>query len=465
MGTHLLRAPFYNNQERKVMDNSQDNQPTTNGQPMASSATNPNTISHSGNNNPQSSTAIPQPPQTTGLNNHSSTNQASQTPNGFSGTQTTANPLPTQATSTTQSISAATPVINQPKKSSKTALVIGAIIGLVVLIGGGAFAYKALVIDNQPQNIVDQAISRSLTVTKPVKTTYEFTPVGKTDSSLPIQDIKGYMLFDPKAELMHYNFAFNSPMIGDNQINLLIDTPNEKKYIKLNLNKKILMLLQLFLPTSSTNDSPFEKLYQAVNDQWIMIDEDIAKEIFESSNQDSQQSLDKLTNLTTQCRNRQALNKLKFVKVEKELDSQDNYRHFEVSFSQDRLEESLSSSSGDQCAKALKEVVEHSQSKSASNKQSPKEPDSQKFVLVVDKKTKLVHALTVNDKTVKIKIDFDYSTSDKIEIPQKTKTLTEIQKLIEDLQQELSDTGNFGSSNGRRYVPHNAQRKSYNIHS
>lgn len=64
-----------------------------------------------------------------------------------------------------------------------------------------------------------------------------------------------------------------------------------------------------------------------------------------------------------------------------------------------------------------------------------------------------------------MKINFDYSTSDKIEIPQKTKTLTEIQKLIEDLQQELSDTGNFGSSNGRRYVPHNAQRKSYDIHS
>lgn len=62
-------------------------------------------------------------------------------------------------------------VIQKPKKK-KLGLIIGLIIALAILIGGGAVAYKTLIIDNQPQNLVDRAISNSFNTTKPIKATY-----------------------------------------------------------------------------------------------------------------------------------------------------------------------------------------------------------------------------------------------------------------------------------------------------
>ena len=136
----------------------------------------------------------------------------------------------------------------QPKKK-KTGLIIGIIIGLVVLLGGGAAAYKFLVIDNQPQNFMDRATQTTLANKKPLKITQNIT-AGKQDGATSQQTVKGEMLFDPTSQLGKLQFGIDHPMIGSSKIELMMDGAKQNFYLKLNLDKKILSIVNALLPSA-----------------------------------------------------------------------------------------------------------------------------------------------------------------------------------------------------------------------
>ncbi len=335
-------------------------------------------------------------------------------------------------------------VIQKPKKK-KLGLIIGLIIALAILIGGGAVAFKTLIIDNQPQNLVDRAISNSFNTTKPIKATYQFTPIDKNNSNSPLQSIKGHVTFDPTTKLANYNVDLSNQMFGDNQINLLADSSSKKVWLKVNFDKKLFSLLSSILPTRLDAETFISKFYQATNNQWFLIDEASSKDLLKNTDPKSQKSLDSIKKLSEKCRNYQDLADIKFMEVIKELDAKDHYRNFEVKFNKSHFQNSLTANTNNQCATAIKEFIDDNQSKLKSGKQT-KTDNQPKIILTIDTKTKLVNALKITDNRAKLETDFNYAVTDKLEVPKQAKPITELQAVFDDLMKRISFTKSLKSS-------------------
>lgn len=345
-------------------------------------------------------------------------------------------------------VAAATNHTAAPKKSKKLGLIISLIIALAVLLGGGAFAYKTFVIDNQPQNFVDRALSQTMRNEQPVKVTYKLD-AGKQDGPASIaQALQGHMVFDPKSRLATYRFELDNQMIGTSKIDLSIDIPKQTIYSKVQLDKKVLNLAQSFLPGIDTkSNSILEKLYNSINDKWFIVNQEIAKELMESNGADiSKDSTKDLKNLLDQCRSGKDLEEVKLIEVTKELDPKDDARVFEVKFSKTRFEESLEQQPNNQCLKEFKKQFD---------KNKKEFNDSQKLVLTIDKKTMLLRSVQIADKEVTVNLDFSYNTNDKVELPTDAKPLSELKTMIENIQQELmmSMVNDFSDANIKTSTP------------
>lgn len=356
--------------------------------------------------------------------------------------QLSVNHTATQPTTTTA------PPTPKSKKRLKPALLIGLVIGLAAVLGGGALAYKTFVIDNQPQNFVDRALSQTMRNEQPIKVSYKLDG-GKQDGPASIaQALQGHMVFDPKTRLATYHFELDNQMIGNGKIDLTIDINKQVAYSKIQLDKKVLNLAQFFLPNMDEKFNPLlEKLYNDINDKWFIINQEIAKELMESSGTDADPDSTKdLKNLLDQCRSSKDFSGVKFVEVTKELDPKNDTRNFEVKFSKTRFKESLEQQPNNQCLKEFKKQFD---------KNKKEFDDNQKLVLTIDKKTMLVRSAQISDRDATANLDFSYNANDKVELPADAKPLSELKTIIETLQQELmmSMMSDFGDADIKAPLP------------
>jgi|GEM_PF-1221350 hypothetical protein len=325
------------------------------------------------------------------------------------------------------------PATDAKPKKKKTGLIIGIIIGLVVLLGGGAAAYKFLVIDNQPQNFMDRATQTTMANKKPLKITQNIT-AGKQDGATSQQTVKGEMLFVPTSQLGKLQFGIDHPMIGSSKIELMMDGAKQNFYLKLNLDKKILSMVNALLPSSQQlGQTAFftgfiNQLYQKVNNQWFMLSEGDFKEAVDSAKTDKVKSMPELKDLMSKCHNEKNLSLLKFIEVKQELDRKDNQRRFEVAFSKSMLEDSLNKHSDNQCFQEVKKLLDKSETKN---------PDGVKTIMSVDPKTMLISGMQITQNNYTADMNIEYGVSDKIELPTNTKNLNDLKTMIMQSQQDL----------------------------
>lgn len=333
-------------------------------------------------------------------------------------------------------------VLQKPKKK-KTGLIIAIIITLLALLGGGAAAYKILVIDNQPQNFVDRAISTTMTHNKPVRLVQKINP-GKQDGASIGQSLLGETFFNPETKLAKHQFSIDNPFIGKSKFDLMVDLKKQNFYVKTNLDKRLLGSINANFsnPLRSSRPNPLagmiEQIYNKINNQWFLINESIVKELMEGSGADvSTKSVEKSKDLIAKCQNSKDLSLLKFIEVKKELDKKDNYRSFEVKFSKHMLKDSIDKHPNNQCLQEVKKSLD---------KADFKEDSQGKTVITIDTRTMLISDVQMSDKNSTINIEVDYKTTDKVELPQDAKPLSELKSLIEDAQKSFMSSFGLESS-------------------
>lgn len=330
----------------------------------------------------------------------------------------------------------------KPKKK-KIGFIVAMIVVLAALIGGGAVAYKLLIIDNQPQNFVDRAISTTMTHNKPVRLVQKINP-GKQDGASIGQSLLGETFFNPETKLAKHQFSIDNPFIGKSKFDLMIDLKKQNFYVKTNLDKRLLGSINAIFsnPLRSSRPNPLagmiEQIYNKINNQWFLINESIVKELMEGSGADvSTKSVEEGKELIAKCQNSKDLSLLKFIEVKKELDKKDNYRSFEVKFSKHMLKDSIDKHPNNQCLQEVKKSLD---------KADFKEDSQGKTVITIDTRTMLISDVQMSDKNSTINIEVDYKTTDKVELPQDAKPLSELKSLIEDAQKSFMSSFGLESS-------------------
>lgn len=326
-----------------------------------------------------------------------------------------------------------TPATDAKPKKKKTGLIIGIIIGLVVLLGGGAAAYKFLVIDNQPQNFMDRAMQTTLANKKTLKITQNITP-GKQDGATSQQTAKGEVVYDPTSHLGKLQFSIDHPMTGNSKVEFMMNSSKQNFYFKLNLDKKILSMVNALLsPAKEPGQTAFftgviNQLYQKVNNQWFLLDEGDFKAVIDTAKTNKLRSTPELKDLMSKCHNEKNLSLLKFIEVKQELDQKDNQRRFEVAFSKSMLEDSLNKHSDNQCFQEVKKLLDKSETKNH---------DGVKTIMSVDPKTMLISGMQIAQNNYTADMNIEYGVSDKIELPTNTKNLNDLKTMIMQSQQDL----------------------------
>lgn len=326
---------------------------------------------------------------------------------------------------------------NQAQKTQKKkfGLIIGIIIAILILIGGGAAAYKILVINNQPQNFLDRAISTTASQKKPLRIVQKITPSAQDQDNTTTNTITGETLLNPETKMVKHQFKIDHLLIGKANFDLVVDINKHNFYIKIDLDKKLLNIanvpffnpLQSRYPIKPTN--LIEQIYNKINNQWFLINEDILKELMEESGMDvDSNSIKNSKDLIAKCQNSKDFSFLKFVEVKQELDKKDHYRRFEVKFSKSMLKDSIDKHPDNQCLQEIKKSLDKSDFDKA---------NTPKTVITVDSKTMLIKDIQMSDKNSIVDIEMSYNSTDTIELPKDAKPLSQLKSLIEDVQKSF----------------------------
>lgn len=333
----------------------------------------------------------------------------------------------------------------QTPKKKKLGLIIAIIIALVALLGGGAAAYKFLVIDNQPQNFLDRAVSTTMSQKKPLRIVQKITPGGQDQDTITIgKSVTGETFFNPETKMAKHHFTLDNLLVGKTSFDLMVDLNKQNFYVKINLDKKLLATvdasffnpLQSRYPTKSTN--LIEQIYNKINNQWFLINEDILKELMEGSGANVDlKSVKNNKDLIAKCQNSKDFSLLKFIEVKQELNKKDHYRSFEVQFSKSMLKDSIDKHPDNQCLQEIKKSLDKSNFSKANNP---------KTVITVDTKTMLIKDIQMSDENSIVDIEINYNSTATIEVPKDAKPLSQLKSLIEDAQKSFISSFNLESS-------------------
>lgn len=352
--------------------------------------------------------------------------------------QAIAEELKTEAIPTDKANFVATPGVSleeaqkratKPKSNKK--LIIIAII--LALLGGLALAYKFFIYDQQPDVVLKTTLLNTMRQTKQPVTSISIKPTDKEVTAF-INSFSFEGKPSENGKLFAGKLILDSPMIGKNSIDAIIDMSQKTIFIKPSLSSTISLLLpeilmgQMGISKESITDeqqqamtvfvtSAAKNIVSAINDKWIQLPQDETKELF--SKTDDAPDFDEIQK---ECSTNSSRDKIaNILKVSKELDKSGSSRVFEININKDKLKDFAKN---DSCGKLIFE-------KSDIDKQlTSLEKTKSVKIQISPKKLPEEISLAIEGAELTIKTDYESSDSAQVELPKDSITIQELQNLL-----------------------------------